>query len=188
MGQPASPGSPSGVLRSFARGFLLAALAAMPFLASLPEVLAQDLVGCQLVDGSLQCVPGINADPQKQIRILRREIAADQSLEGAVEQRIDALGTLLLKGEAREGTLLRASLSAEALAGLPPTAFHWYRHAPSRNRWELIEGARGPTYLLGSGDVAWEVMVVVAVPTPQGSRRMASAPVGPVRAKTAGAP
>jgi len=55
-------------------------------------LLAQTMVqGCQLVNGSLQCVPGITADPQQQIRDLRQEIGADQALEVAVEQQISGL-------------------------------------------------------------------------------------------------
>ena len=147
---------------------------------------AQDLVGCQLLQGSLQCVPGLTADPQQQIRILEGEIRRDQALEGAVEQGITGMRQLLLQGEAREGQLLRASLDADAIAGLPPSAYHWYRRAPGRTSWELIAGAAGPTYSLGPGDVAYQVMVVVAVPSDGGSQRSASAPLGPVRAAGAG--
>lgn len=44
--------------------------------------LGQDLVGCQLVEGTLQCVPGTTASPQQQIRILEGEIQRDRGLEG----------------------------------------------------------------------------------------------------------
>lgn len=57
--------------------------------------LGQDLVGCQLLEGTLQCVPGTTASPQQQIRILEGEIQWDQALEGAVEQGIRALGPLV---------------------------------------------------------------------------------------------
>ncbi|MFS6827816.1 hypothetical protein [Cyanobium sp. ATX-6F1] len=44
---------------------------------------AQDMLpGCQLVGGTLQCVPGLTADPQQQISVLRQQIGADQKLEG----------------------------------------------------------------------------------------------------------
>ncbi len=141
---------------------------------------AQDLVGCQLLDGALQCVPGVTADPQQQINILRSEIATDQKIEGAIEQRVVGLDRLLLQGEAREGQLLSAGAAAGALA-LPPTAFHWYRLAPGRNHWQLIQGATGPTYKLTAADVAYQVMVVVAVPAGGGSQRSASSPVGPIK-------
>ena len=147
---------------------------------------AQDLVGCQLVDGTLQCVPGITASPQRQIRILEGEIGRDQALEGAVQQAIDGLGPLVLLGETRQGQLLRASLAADRVAGLPPSAFHWYRRPPGRRMWELITTASGPTYTLQPGDVAYQVMVVVAIPSTEGSQRSASAPVGPVKAALAG--
>ena len=144
---------------------------------------AQDLVGCQLVDATLQCVPGVTADPQQQIRILRREIDADQQLEGAVEQQVAGLEALVLLGEARQGSLLRATATADALAALPPSAFHWYRRAPGRRQWQLIEGATGPSYTLTPADVAYRVMVVVAVPTATGSQRSSSQVVGPIMAR-----
>ncbi|PSB37292.1 hypothetical protein C7B81_10070 [Aphanothece cf. minutissima CCALA 015] len=157
-------------------------LAALP---EAPSLRAQDLVGCQLVDGTLQCVPGVTADPQQQIQLLRQQIAGDQRLEGAVEQRIAGLGQLLLQGEAMQGTLLQATAAAEGLAALPPAAFHWYRLAPGQVQWQLIEGASGPTYALTPADVASQVMVVVAVPTPGGSQRSVSQVVGPVQPRPA---
>jgi len=54
-------------MRRFSPGLLLAAAVA----CSLPlRVSAQDLVGCQLVGASLQCVPGVTETPQQQIRQL----------------------------------------------------------------------------------------------------------------------
>jgi hypothetical protein len=141
---------------------------------------AQDLVGCQLVEGTLQCVPGITADPQQQIRILDGQIRTDQALEGAVEQRISGLRQLLLQGEARQGQLLRAIMQADAMVGLPPSAFHWYRRSSDGSAWLLIIGAGGPSYRLGTADVGQQVMVVVALPTDGGAQRSASAPLGPV--------
>ena len=85
-----------------------------------------------------------------------------------------------------EGQLLQARVDADALAGLPPSAYHWYRLAPGRMAWELIAAAAGPTYRLQPGDVAYQVMVVVAVPTDTGSQRSASVPLGPVQAAGAG--
>ncbi len=152
-------------------------LAALP---GAPGLRAQDLVGCQLVDGTLQCVPGVTADPQQQIQLLRQQIAGDQRLEGAVEQRITGLDQLLLQGQAMQGALLQATAAAEGLASLPPSAFHWYRLSPGQVQWQLIQGASGPTYALTPADVASQVMVVVAVPTPGGSQRSVSQVVGPV--------
>ncbi|MFM7733472.1 MAG: hypothetical protein ACKO6F_08460, partial [Cyanobium sp.] len=116
MPLPLPPFSPRSAGRSLVAAAVLAALLLPAGPASTAR--AQDLVGCQLVEGTLQCVPGITADPQQQIRILDRQIGADQTLEGAVEQRISGLRQLLLQGEARQGQLLQASLQADALADL----------------------------------------------------------------------
>lgn len=144
---------------------------------------AQDLVGCQLTDdGQLQCVPGVSADPQSQIRALRQEISTDLQLEGAVQQQINGLQQLALAGQAAEGQLLTATLAADALAGLPPSAFHWYRLTPGSTGWVLIGGASGPSYRLQPADVNARVMVVVAVTTPGGvSQRQPSRAVGPIQ-------
>ena len=143
----------------------------------------QDLVGCQLTDdGQLQCVPGVSADPQSQIRALRQQISTDLQLEGAVQQQINGLQQLTLAGQAAEGQLLTATLNADALAGLPPSAFHWYRLTPGSTHWVLISGASGPAYVLQPADVNARVMVVVAVSKPSGgSQRQPSRAVGPVQ-------
>lgn len=152
-------------------------------LAAMAPSQAQDMLeGCQLVNGTLQCVPGITADPQQQIRDLRQQIGADQKLEAAVEQQITGLQQLVLQGQAAEGGLLQATLAADALASLPPSAFHWYRLTPGSQRWVLIQQASGPSYRLTNADVNARVMVVVAVPGNGGSQRQASAPLGPVTA------
>lgn len=177
---PFLPASPLDFLpRHCAARFLLPLLLAG---AGLPALRAQDLVGCQLQDGSLQCVPGVTADPQQQIRLLRQDIADDQKIEGAVEQRIAGLDRLVLQGEARQGSLLRASAAGGLPISLPATAFHWYRLAPGRRNWQLIQGAGGATYGLTPADVAYQVMVVVAVPTAGGSQRSVSQVVGPIKA------
>lgn len=147
--------------------------------------LAQDLVGCQIVDGLLSCVPGVSPDPQAQIKALRSQIATDIQLEGTVQQQIDGLQNLVLAGQAREGQLLQASLSADALAGLSPSAFHWYRLVPGTKQWVLIQDASGPTYALKATDVSSQVMLVVAQPTQTGSMRQASPAVGPIQALNA---
>ena len=153
--------------------------------AGLAPSRAQDLVGCQIIEGSLQCVPGITADPQQQIRILEGTITADQKLEGALETGIAGLQRLELQGQASEGNLLRAVITADALASLPPSAFHWYRRTPKDSRWLLITGAAGPSYRLQAADANAMVMVVVAVPGAGGSQRTSSAPAGPVQPRTA---
>jgi len=152
-------------------------------LAGAPGGRSQDLLGCQLTDdGQLQCVPGVSADPQSQIRALRQQISTDLQLEGAVQQQINGLQQLVLAGQAAEGQLLSATVVADGLAGLPASAFHWYRLTPGSSGWVLIPGASGPTYRLQSGDVQARVMVVVAVPAAGGSsQRQASKPLGPVQ-------
>ena len=145
-------------------------------------VRAQDLVGCQLVDGQLSCVPGVSADPQAQIRALREQIASDLQQESAVQQQINGLQQLVLQGEAVQGQVLQATALADALAALPPQAFHWYRRSPGASQWLLITEASGPSYVLQPQDVSAQVMVVVAVPAPGGgSNRQASPAIGPVQ-------
>ena len=78
-------------------------------LALLAPVQAQDLVGCQLVDGQLSCVPGVSADPQAQIQALRQQISSDLQQESAVQQQINGLEQLALQGEAIAGQVLQAT-------------------------------------------------------------------------------
>jgi hypothetical protein len=165
----------------------------MPFPRLLPLVLAsavgmlppagrgQDLVGCSLVDGQLSCVPGVSADPQAQIRALRGQIADTLAQESAVQQQIDGLQNLVLRGEALEGSLLQASLTADQLAGLSPGAFHWYRLSPGGSHWIWIAAAQGPSYRLSAADLGSQVMVVVVSGDSAAPQRQASPPVGPVR-------
>jgi hypothetical protein len=142
---------------------------------------AQDLVGCQLVDGLLSCVPGVSPDPQAQIKALRSQIATDIQLEGTVQQQIDGLQQMVLAGQASEGQLLQATLSADVIASLPPSAFHWYKLQAGSKQWILIQGASGSTYLIKANDVSSQVMLVVAQPTATGSQRQATPAVGPIQ-------
>ena len=159
-------------------------LAWIPVLIPLwiPEgVAAQDLVGCQLVDGQLSCVPGVSADPQAQIQALRQQISSDLQQESAVQQQINGLEQLALQGEAIAGQVLQATALADVLAALPPQAFHWYRRSPGSSQWLLIVEASGPSYALQPQDISAEVMLVVAVsPAGAPAQRQASRPVGPV--------
>ncbi len=141
---------------------------------------AQMMEGCRLVGGTLQCVPGLTADPQQQIRVLQQGITDDLEIEGAVRQRIEGLQAMVLDGEAAEGALLTASLQGEGMEGPPPGAFHWYRRGPASQRWVLIETASGPTYAPGSEDVGQSLMVVLTVSEADGVKRVSSPPVGPV--------
>lgn len=146
------------------------------------------LSGCQLIDGSLQCVPGVKADPEQQIKILRQEIGADQALEGAVGQDIEAIQQVLLQGPALVGAALTVSLLDEEPGEAPTQAdgsldpvFHWYRLSPGQQSWKLIPEARGATYLLTTEDLNQQVMVVFVVESGQTVRRTNSKPLGPIQ-------
>ena len=152
--------------------------------AAITAASAQDMVGCQLVDGLLSCVPGVSPPPQAQIKALRSQIATDIQLEGTVQQQINSLQQMVLSGQASEGQLLQATLSADVLASLPPSAFHWYKLQPGSKQWILIQGASGSTYLLKANDISSQVMLVVAQPTATGSQRQATPPVGPIQPAT----
>jgi hypothetical protein len=143
---------------------------------------AQDLVGCSLVDGQLSCVPGVSADPQAQIRALRGQISATLAQESAMQQQIEGLQNLVLRGEALEGSLLQVNLDADLLASLPPTAFHWYRLSPGGSHWIWISSAQGPSYRLSAADLGSQVMLVVVSGDGPAPQRQATSPVGPVRA------
>ncbi|MGB7564459.1 MAG: hypothetical protein WBM08_06865 [Prochlorococcaceae cyanobacterium] len=167
------------------RRFRPLTLLALPGLALLtsagwPARAQEMLPGCQLVGGSLQCVPGLTGDPQQQIGVLRQQIGADQKLEGAIEQTVTGLDGVVLAGQTVEGQLIWANLRASSLAGLPARAYHWYRLAPGERRWSLIPGADGATYTPGPADVGRLLMVVVVVQESGSVKRVASAQVGPV--------
>ncbi len=165
----------------FPRTLVLAALSGCLLITALPRGRAQDLVGCRLVEATLQCLPGVDATPQQQIGILKNQISGELQEEALVEQRIEGLQQVVLNGEAMEGSLIRAELATQAGANLGSVNYHWYRLAPGRNNWELIPSAQGANYTVSRSDIAYELMVVVVVTTPDGTRRTPSAPVGPVR-------
>ena len=142
---------------------------------------AQDLVGCQLVDGTLQCIPGVTESPQQQIQQLQQQISTDVQQEGVVQQRIDGLQKLVLSGNAAVGQLLTAAAQVNAQAALPQANYHWYRIQPGTRTWVLIEGANGTTYVPGPLDVGQNLMVVVVVNQNGQVKRVASTPVGPVQ-------
>ena len=143
--------------------------------------MAQDLVGCQLVGATLQCVPGITESPQQQIRQLQQEVSTDLQLEGAVQQQINGLQQLVLAGDVAVGAVLTATAVADAQAALPSTNYHWYRLKPGQRSWVLIEGANGTTYVPAPIDIGQNIMVVAVVNQNGQVKRVASSPVGPVR-------
>ncbi|MFM8937186.1 MAG: hypothetical protein ACKOE9_09550 [Vulcanococcus sp.] len=142
---------------------------------------AQDLVGCQLVGATLQCVPGVTESPQQQILQLQQQISNNIQLEGAVQQRINGLQQLLLAGNAAVGQLLTATAVADAQAALPSAKYHWYRIQPGQRSWVLIEGAQGTTYVPAPVDIGQSVIVVAVVNENGVVKRVASKPIGPVQ-------
>ena len=181
MDRPADAGSQQKRSRAGSLAPMLALFGGV-MVSMVAPARAQDLVGCQLLDGQLSCVPGVSADPQAQIRALRQQISTDLQQESTVQQQIDGLQQLELLGEAVQGQILQATAVADVLAALPPQSFHWYRRAPGSSQWLLIGGASGPTYILQPQDVSAQVMVVVAVTVPTGgANRQVSTIIGPVR-------
>lgn len=144
---------------------------------------AQDLVGCQLVGADIQCVPGVSADPQQQIRALEQQLSDALQQEGAVQQQIDGLRQLVLEGNAAAGGLLTATAVAAAQAALPTASYHWYRLAPGHRSWVLIEGANGTSYVPSPVDIGQKVMVVAVVTQNGQVKRVASTPLGPIQAR-----
>jgi hypothetical protein len=155
-------------------------LLALPGLVSAAAV-AQDLVGCQLVGATLQCVPGVTESPQQQIRQLQQQVSTDLQLEGAVQQQINGLRQLVLAGDVAVGAMLTATAVADAQAALPSANYHWYRLKPGQRSWVLIEGANGTTYVPAPIDIGQNLMVVAVVNQNGQVQRVASSPVGPVR-------
>ena len=163
---------------------------AVQLLACLPLVMGavlsvpaqgQDLVGCRLVEATLQCVPGVDESPQLQIQQMQQQISTDIQLEGVVQQRIDGLQQLVLAGDAAVGAALTATAVADAQAALPAANYHWYRIQPGQRTWVLIEGASGTTYVPGPVDIGQNIMVVAVVNQNGQVSRVASQPVGPIQ-------
>ena len=150
-------------------------------LLAAPAVRAQDLVGCQLVGATLQCVPGVTESPQQQIRQLDQQISNDIQLEGALQQQINGLQQLVLAGNAAVGSLLTATAVADAQAALPSVNYHWYRIKPGQRSWVLIEGAQGTTYVPAPVDIGQNLMVVAVVNQNGVVKRIASQTIGPVQ-------
>ena len=137
-------------------------------------------MGCQLIGGQLECVPGMDhLKPQQQIKVLKQQIDATSQRASELEADIQTLGELELAGEAIAGELIQARWLAANPAGPQPTLIHWYRQGESG--WLLIPAAEGASYIPQPDDVGLELMAVAIVITPEGHRRVASAPLGPVR-------
>ena len=137
-------------------------------------------MGCQLIGGQLECVPGMDhLKPQQQIKVLKQQIDATSQRASELQADIQTLGELELAGEAIAGELLQARWLAANPGGPQPALIHWYRQGESG--WLLIPAAEGPSYIAQPSDVGLELMAVAIVITPEGHRRVASAPLGPVR-------
>ena len=137
-------------------------------------------MGCQLIGGQLECVPGMDhLKPQQQINVLKQQIDATSQRASELQAAIKSLGELELAGEAIAGELIEARWLAANPGGPQPTLIHWYRQG--EQGWLLIPGAVGSSYSAQPRDVGLELMAVAIVITPEGNRRVASAPLGPVR-------
>ena len=137
-------------------------------------------MGCQLIGGQLECVPGMDhLKPQQQINVLKQQIDATNQRATELQAAIESLGELELAGEAIAGELIEARWLAANPGGPQPTLVHWYRQG--EQGWLLIPGAVGNSYTAEPSDVGLELMAVAIVITPEGHRRVASTPLGPVR-------
>ena len=137
-------------------------------------------MGCQLIGGQLECVPGMDhLKPQQQINVLKQQIDATNQQATELQAAIESLGELELAGEAIAGELIEARWLAANPGDPQPALIHWYRQGESG--WLLIPGAVGSSYTAQPSDVGLELMAVAIVITPEGHRRVASAPLGPVR-------
>jgi hypothetical protein len=143
--------------------------------------MAQGLLpGCRLENGSLQCVPGLSASPQKQIQVMEGQINQDVQVEGHLEQAIEGLKRFMLVGEAREGQLLKTELMLEG-ADVETLEIHWYRRN-GQGHWQLMEGISDRTYRISPEDRGDELMAVLVARSSDGSiRRISSNVIGPVK-------
>ena len=137
------------------------------------------LPGCRLENGSLQCVPGLTASPEKQIQVLDGQIGQGLQQEGHLQQAIKGLKSFVLVGEAREGALLQAELTLKG-ADVDELDVHWYRRSGQGN-WKLVESGSGHSYLVGPKDQQDRLMAVLVVRGRDGKiQRISSNVIGPI--------
>lgn len=137
------------------------------------------LPGCRLENGSLQCIPGLNASPQKQIQVLEGQISRNMQTEGHLEQSIEGLKRFELIGEAREGQLVRAELMLQG-DEIEDIQIHWYQRKNQGN-WQLVDNVSESSYRIQSSDRGNQLMAVLVVRTTDGKvQRIASNRLGPV--------
>jgi len=158
-----------------ATSLCLTLMAAVPFGASAQGMLP----GCRLENGSLQCVPGLTASPEKQIQVLDGQIDQGLQQEGHLQQTIEGVKRFVLAGQAREGALLKAQLMLQGSA-VDELDVHWYRRGEQGN-WILIESASGNTYQVSADDRQSTIMAVLVVRDSNGKiKRISSNAIGPV--------
>ena len=64
-------------------------------------------MGCQLIGGQLECVPGMNhLSPQQEIKVLKQQSATTVKEASKLQNAIKTLGQLELAGEAIAGELI----------------------------------------------------------------------------------
>ena len=137
------------------------------------------LPGCRLENGSLQCVPGLTASPQKQIQVLDGQINRDVQTEGHIEQAIEGLKRFELIGQAREGRLIKAELMLQG-GGFEEVHIHWYRRNNQGN-WQLVKTASESSYRVKPSDRGNQLMAVLVVKNSDGKvQRISSNVLGPV--------
>ena len=148
---------------------------------SAPWLLAQGmLMGCQLIGGQMECVPGMNhLSPQQEIKVLKQQTDATVKEASELQNAIKTLGQLELAGEAIAGDLIEARWLSTNPEAPQPTLIHWYRQGSSS--WLLIPAGVGPSYTPSQADVGLELLAVAIVVTPEGHQRVASQPLGPVQ-------
>ena len=134
------------------------------------------LPGCRLENGSLQCVPGLTADPQQQIQVLDGRINRDVRTEGQLEQAIEGLKRFELIGEAKEGQLIKAELMLQG-GGFDEVHIHWYRRNNQGN-WQLVDNVTESTYRVGPSDRGDQLMAVLVVRTSDGKVQRISSSCG----------
>ena len=138
------------------------------------------LPGCRLEGGSLQCVPGLTADPQQQINVLNKEISTDVHAEGRIKQTIQGLKQFVLIGEAREGQLIKTKFDLQG-EQINSVHIHWYQRQGD-GHWKLVSDRSEETYQISQDDQGSQIMAVLVVATSDGqAQRVSSNVIGPIR-------
>ena len=138
------------------------------------------LPGCRLEGGSLQCVPGLTADPEQQINVLNQEVSKDIQTEGRITQTIQGLKEFVLIGEAKEGQLLKAKFDLQR-EQIKSVDIHWYQRQGD-GHWKLVSDRSEETFRISQADRGGKVMAVMVVETSDGAvKRVSSNVIGPIQ-------